>query len=41
MSQLVRSIQEKLVPLPDETEVLPGHGPGTSIGDEREMNPYV
>ena len=41
MSQLVRSIREKLVPLPDETEVLPGHGPGTSIGDEREMNPYV
>jgi hydroxyacylglutathione hydrolase len=37
--QLVRSIREKLMTLPDETIVLPGHGPHTTIGHERENNP--
>jgi len=37
--QLVRSIREKLMTLPDETLVLPGHGPHTTIGHERENNP--
>jgi hydroxyacylglutathione hydrolase len=38
---LIRSIHEKLLPLPDETVVIPGHGPRTTIGDEREMNPFL
>ena len=38
---LVRSIREKLLPLPDETVVLPGHGPKTTIGEERETNPFL
>jgi hydroxyacylglutathione hydrolase len=37
--QLVRSLREKLMTLPDETLVLPGHGPHTTIGHERENNP--
>jgi glyoxylase-like metal-dependent hydrolase (beta-lactamase superfamily II) len=35
----VKSIREKLMTLPDETLVLPGHGPHTTIGHERENNP--
>lgn len=27
--------------LPDETVVIPGHGPATTIGDERETNPFI
>ena len=38
---LIRSIQEKLLPLPDETVVFPGHGPSTTIGEERESNPFL
>ncbi len=41
MSQLVRSIQEKLLPLPDDTKVLPGHGKWTTIGKERRYNPFL
>jgi glyoxylase-like metal-dependent hydrolase (beta-lactamase superfamily II) len=41
MEELVQGIEEKLLPLPDETRVLPGHGPETSIGDERMNNPYL
>jgi hydroxyacylglutathione hydrolase len=41
MEQLVRGVTEKLLPLPDETRVLPGHGPETTIGAEREGNPYL
>jgi hydroxyacylglutathione hydrolase len=37
--QLVKSIREKLMTLPDETLVFPGHGPHTTIGHERENNP--
>lgn len=40
-SQLIRSIQEKLLILPDDTKVLPGHGPDSTIGDERAMNPFI
>lgn len=40
-AQLINSIKSKLLPLPDELKVLPGHGPATSIGDEREMNPFI
>jgi hydroxyacylglutathione hydrolase len=38
---LIRSIREKLLPLPDSTIVVPGHGPHTTIGEERESNPFL
>lgn len=39
--QLRKTIQEKLFKLPDETEVFPGHGPITTIGEEKRSNPFV
>jgi glyoxylase-like metal-dependent hydrolase (beta-lactamase superfamily II) len=41
MSQLVRGIKEKLMVLPDETQVLPGHMDLTNIGYERNYNPFL
>ncbi len=41
MSQLVEGIQTKLLTLPDDTLVYPGHGPHTSIGAERRENEYL
>jgi len=38
---LFNSIRQQLLTLPDETRVLPGHGPATTIGHERETNPYL
>ncbi len=38
---LVRSIDEQLLTLADDTRVLPGHGPETTIGRERRANPYL
>ncbi len=38
---LKQSIHEKLFPLDDETVVWPGHGPTTTIGDEKRSNPFV
>jgi len=38
---LMRSIQNQLLTLPDDTRVLPGHGPETTIGQERANNPYL
>ncbi len=39
--QLLRSIRDKLWPLPDDTIVLPGHGPATTIGQEKQFNPFI
>jgi len=39
--RLIKSIGEKLMVLPDETIVYPGHGPATTIGDERRGNPFL
>ena len=39
--QLLTNIRDKLLVLPDETMVLPGHGPTTSIGQEKQTNPYI
>ena len=41
MEVLMHSIEEKLLPLPDDTLVYPGHGPETTIGRERETNPFL
>ena len=41
MEVLMRSINERLLTLPDETRVYPGHGPPTTIGDERAHNPFL
>lgn len=38
---LIKSITERLMTLPEETVVYPGHGPYTSIGDEKRMNPFL
>ncbi len=40
-AQLLRNIRENLLTLPDETRVLPGHGPPSSIGQERRSNPFL
>jgi glyoxylase-like metal-dependent hydrolase (beta-lactamase superfamily II) len=39
--QLMESMAEKILPLPDEVNVLPGHGPVTTIGRERVSNPFL
>lgn len=38
---LLRSIREQIYTLPPATKVLPGHGPATTVADERSGNPYV
>lgn len=38
---LIKAIREKLFALPDEVVVYPGHGPNTTIGEEKESNPFV
>lgn len=38
---ILRSIHNRLLPLPDETQVIPGHGPVTTIGEERASNPFL
>jgi hydroxyacylglutathione hydrolase len=39
--QILRSIHEKLLPLADETIVIPGHGEGTTIGREKRFNYFL
>ena len=39
--ELMASMAEKILPLPDEVRVLPGHGPTTTIGRERAANPFL
>ena len=41
MEVLMRSIRERLLTLPDETRVYSGHGPQTTIGNERAHNPFL
>ncbi|MEJ1643738.1 MBL fold metallo-hydrolase, partial [Escherichia coli] len=41
MDELLRSIRTKLYTLPDATQVYSGHGPMTTIGEERRMNPFT
>ncbi len=39
--QLLRSIEQKIMTLPAETAVYPGHGPSTTVGRERRSNPFL
>ncbi len=39
--QIIRSIHDKLMTLPEETKVTCGHGPATTIGREKERNPFL
>jgi glyoxylase-like metal-dependent hydrolase (beta-lactamase superfamily II) len=41
LRQLLAGIRSKLLALPDETLIYPGHGPATTIGAERRSNPFV
>ena len=40
-AKLVNSIRERLFVLPEDTRVLSGHGDQTTIGEEKQYNPYV
>jgi hydroxyacylglutathione hydrolase len=39
--KIMRSLHDRVMALPDETRVIPGHGPTSTIGDEREENPFL
>ena len=39
--QIMHSLRDRLLPLPEMTRVLPGHGPATTMGDERATNPFL
>ena len=39
--QIMESLRTQLMTLPDETRVLPGHGPATTIGEEIKSNPFL
>lgn len=38
---IMTSLKQRLVPLPDDTRVVPGHGGLTTIGDEKRLNPFL
>ncbi|MEA1928881.1 MAG: MBL fold metallo-hydrolase [Candidatus Auribacterota bacterium] len=40
-SRLMASIRDRLLTFPDETIILPGHGPQSTIGEERDSNPFL
>ena len=40
-NELMNSIRQKILPLPDSTTIYPGHGPETTLGHERENNPFI
>lgn len=40
-SKILRSIESRLLPLPEETRVVPGHGPETTLSVEREQNRFL
>jgi len=40
-AKIMRSLHDRVMTLPDETVVIPGHGPTTTIGEEREENPFL
>jgi hydroxyacylglutathione hydrolase len=39
--KIMSSLHGQVLALPDETVVIPGHGPETTIGEERESNPFL
>jgi glyoxylase-like metal-dependent hydrolase (beta-lactamase superfamily II) len=39
--KIIKSLHEKVMTLPDDTLVVPGHGPLTTIGEERQSNPFL
>jgi hydroxyacylglutathione hydrolase len=39
--KIIRSLRDRVLTLPDETTVIPGHGPATTIVEEREENPFL
>lgn len=39
--KIMASLHDRVLTLPDETKVMPGHGPMTTIGEERESNPFL
>ncbi|HZS95905.1 MAG TPA: MBL fold metallo-hydrolase [Terriglobales bacterium] len=39
--KILRSLHDRVLALPDDTIVIPGHGPATTIGEERESNPFL
>jgi hydroxyacylglutathione hydrolase len=39
--KIMRSLHTRVLALPDDTAVVPGHGPATTIGQERESNPFL
>lgn len=39
--KIIGSLHGKLMALPDDVVVMPGHGPATTIGEERETNPFI
>ncbi len=41
LKQLMQSIREQLLPLPEETAVLSGHGAATTMGQEKQWNPFL
>jgi hypothetical protein len=41
LDKIIASLHEKLMTLPDDVIVIPGHGPLTNIGEERQSNPFL